>query len=390
MAQGRSRLAAPLILGFFVLGGSRTPASAKVVFTGYGDFQAAAQSHFRILGPDNVLSSLGAGQGEIEGRGATIDSLGLFATTQMTDATRLAMDVTYRDIGNNTKTLRVQYAYIEHQAYGGQVRAGKILLPFGYYNENRFYPFQRPSISAPFFQSSILGLPISDIGASANKTFELGDATLRADVYGVNGFGPVPGSSQTFRNASVAGGLVLANNVTSVDTNHRVALGGRLELGGKNLGDSVVGVSYYRDQWRPDGGGLFQMAGAHVHAAARGFDLLVEYLMLIANGDLGMVANFGSRDWRTNGAFATLEYDRWSVLEHRVTPWVRCEEYLTHGGGGGREAARELAGGFSVQANEYVAIKLEADDLYYRLPYQDKGDVKLIGYEINSGLAVTF
>lgn len=376
----------------FILGAlAFAPAQAKVLFTGYADFQATAQSAFKIDGSPAVLGLFGLGQSRLESRGAAIDSIGLFAATSLSDDTRLLMDVTYRDIGLNAKTIRLQYAYLEHSAFGGQVLAGKITLPFGYYNQNRFYPFQRPSISGPVFQAGILGLPMSDIGAAAGRAFQLGGATLKADVYAVNGFGPVPGSTTSFRSATLPGGLTIANNIASRDANHRVALGGRLDLGHAALGDSSLGVSYYRDQWNPSGQGLFQMGGAHLHANVAGIELLSEYLLLTATGDQGMLANFGVRNWRTDGFFAEADYKKLSVLKKPVTPWVRFEDYFTHAGAGGRENLWELAGGVSVQALDGVAVKAEVSDLYYRLPFQSAGgDLILKGYSLLLGLAVTF
>ncbi|MDE2237696.1 MAG: hypothetical protein KGK30_07390, partial [Elusimicrobia bacterium] len=148
---------------------------AKVVFTGYGDMQAAAQGRFMIGGPPSVLNSFGIGPGDVEARGAKINSLGLFATSDISDNARVLIDLTFKDIGATTKTTVIQYGYLEYDDFGGEAQVGKITLPFNYYNQNRFYPFQRPSINPPLFQSAILGLPISDIGATVNKTFDLGN-----------------------------------------------------------------------------------------------------------------------------------------------------------------------------------------------------------------------
>ena len=370
------------------------PAGAKVVFTGYGDFQITPQGVFRLDGPPPVLSKLGLGPQVITTRGSTINSLGLFAPTSINDQTRLMMDVTYKNIGATVKTLAIQYGFIEYSDFGGTARLGKITLPFGYYNQNRFYPFQRASITAPTFTNAILGVPIADIGVTVGRPFDLGGGlTLTADVYGVNGYSTTPGSSTTFRATGLlSSSLSIANNVGSADNNHDVAFGARLDLSHAALPGTSFGVSYYHDRWDPAGQNLFQMGNAYLHASAAGFDLLSEYLLLNARNDPGAVSNFNSPNWRTDGFFAELEYMKFSVGKHQVTPWVRYEDYLTHAveGRGGKEKLTDLSGGVAVALSEGITAKLQGTDLYYRLPFQGQGDVKIQGYSVAAALTVTF
>lgn len=385
--HGRRRTAA---LAAAVLALAPT-ARAKVVFTGYGDFAATPQAWYRIDGPPSVLGQFGLGSEKIESRGSQINALGLFATTSLSDQARLQMDVTYRDIGQNAKTIRIQYAYLDWAPDYGDFQAGKITLPFGWYNQNRFYPFQRPSIDGPVFVSGILGLPQSDVGGDANKTVALGKWSLRGDLYAVNGYGPVPGSTSTFRSATLPGALTIAGNIGSRNANHKIAVGARAELAHAELKDSSAGVSYYRGEWDPGGQRLFQMAGAHLRASAGGWELLAEYLFLSVKGDDGMRVNFGSPDWRTDGFFAELDDRNPVAWGRKVTPWVRFEDYASRAYGGGPASERlwDLAGGASVQLAEAVALKLEASDLYYALPYA-AGPLKLRGYALQAGLTVTF
>jgi hypothetical protein len=377
------------------------PAGAKVIFTGYGDFRVTPQSVYQVDGPPSVLNDFGIGAGKVESRGASVNALGLFATTDINDQTRLMMDVTYEGIGADVKTLTIQYGFVEYSDYGFTARLGKITLPFGYYNQNRFYPFQHASITAPTFQSDILGLPIADIGATVGRPFELGGGvTLTADVYGVNGFGPQSGSSTTFRTAGVLfgalspnnAGSVVANNVSGMDVNHRIAFGGRLQLSHASLPDSSVGVSYYHDDWDPTGLKPFQMGNAHVHVVLAGFDFLTEYLMLNVKGDAGMEPNFGSPDWRTDGFFSELDYGKIFLWKKQVTPWVRYEDYMSRSieGGGGRERLTDASCGASIQLTNGLIAKVQATDLYYRLPYQGLGDLKITNYSFTTGLTVTF
>lgn len=369
------------------------PAGAKVVFTGYGDFRATPQGRFRIDGPPAFLSTLGLGPEQIETRSNTISALGLFATTSISENAKFQMDLTFRNIGATAKTTAIQYAYVDYAAYGADALFGKITLPFGYYNQNRFYPFQRPSITAPVFQNAILGVPIADVGATVGRPFEIGDAVIKADVYVINGYGALPGSTSTFRSASVpSGALTIANNISGTSSNHRYAFGGRLDVSHKRFEDSSVGVSYYHGEWDPAGRNLFQMANAHVHARAAGFELLAEYLFLNAMGDQGMIQNFGSPAWRTDGFFAELDYDRVSAWGKPVTPWVRWEEYRSHASGadGGREKLEGVSGGFSVRLQDQVLVKTEGSYLNYHLPFVAANDLVIEGASLQLGLAVTF
>lgn len=370
------------------------PAGAKVVFTGYGDFQVTPQGEFRLDGPPPILNRFGLGPEVITTRSSTINSLGLFATTAINDQTRLMMDVTYKNIGATVKTLTIQYGFLEYSDYGATARVGKITLPFGYYNQNRFYPFQHASITAPTFTSAILGLPIADIGATIGRPFDLGGGvTLTADVYGVNGYATSPGSSTTFRDSGLlSSALSIANNIGSSDNNHDVAFGARLDLSQAELPGSSFGVSYYHDRWDPSGQNLFQMGNAYLHATAGGFDLLTEYLMLNAKNDPGSAANFASTNWRTDGFFAELNYLKLFAGKHQVTPWIRYEDYLSHAveGNGGKEKLTDVAGGVAVALTDGVTAKFQGSDLYYRLPFQGQGDLKIQGYSFATALTVTF
>jgi hypothetical protein len=381
---------ARLVVLSLLAAGAVPPAAAKVVFTGYGDFRAVPQGSFRVDGPRSALANFGLGPERVEARGFSVDSLGLFATTSLSDRTRLQMDVTYRDIGQDAKTIRIQYAYLESEAWGAKFRAGKITLPFGWYNEHRFYPFQRPSISGPIFQSAILGLPMADIGASARKTFPVGPAALSADVYAVNGYGPVPGSTDSFRSASLPGGLTIARNIGSADPNHKIAVGGRLDLSPADDDADGLGASYYRGEWDPAGRNLFQMAGAHARGRWGGLEALAEYTRLIVQGDRGFAANLGSPDWSMGSLFAEADWHGLAVRGRALTPWARYERAVSRGSSGGsRERLWAASGGAALQVLPGLAVKAEFDDLSYRLPFP-AGDVTLSGYSLTLGLTATY
>ena len=367
-------------------------AGAKVQFTGYGDFRATPQGRIGIYGPPARLATLGTQPGNTESRGMFIDAIGLFATTQVAEKTKLLLDVTYRDVGQNARTIRVQYGYVEHEAEFATLKAGKIILPFGWFNDHHFYAFQRPSITAPVFQSGILGLPISDIGASAGRRIELGPAALGVDVYAVNGYGPQPGSTVAFRSASIPGALTISQNVGARDSNHKVAVGGRLDASPASDPELGVGGSYYRGEWRPGGQSpLFQMAGAHLRAAKYGFRFLAEYLHLRVREDEGFAASVGSPNWRTDGFFANLEYEKLTLRGKPFTPWVRFEDYFTVGDvNHGREALWDGAAGVSWRVLDQLWLKAQADYIYLKEPIENDLDIKAAGWTTSLGLTVTF
>jgi hypothetical protein len=232
---------------------------------------------------------------------------------------------------------------------------------------------------------------MTDIGATAGKTFDAGDLAIRTDVFAINGFGAVPGSTTSLRNAGLPGGLTLANDVGSTNSNHRIAVGGRVDLSHAELENSSVGASYYRGEWGPNGD-LLQLGDVHLHLSGLGFDWLTEYQQLSAKGDEGLLQNFGSRSWRTDGFFSELDYDGLVLRGKKTTPWIRFEDYATRafGGGSDHEALWEAATGVAVHLNENLIAKVEGDALSYRLPYRGLGSLTLKGYLVQAGLTVTF
>lgn len=368
-------------------------AEAKVAFTGYGDFRLAPHTHNKISGTQDVLNTFSLTKTETESRGALIDSLGIFATTNISEKMQMAFDVNYRDIGANARTIRIQYAYLDYFIQPDFVlEGGKILLPFGYYNKRRFYPFQRPSITGPVFQSGILGLPISDTGVAARKSVELGSFALDADVYGVNGYGGFGTTTSTFRSATLPGALAISGNVSSRNNNDKISLGGRLAGRHASLPNSEIGASYYRGEWDPNGTRLLQLASGHLLGSYAGFEVLGEYLFVRANDDEGMIGSFGHRDWRTDGFFVITSYNHLKAKQMPLVPWARYEHYRSkgHGGGSGAEKLSAWAGGASLQPFENLQLKAEFLNLVYELPVQAKGDIKLDSWGVTLGLTATY
>ncbi len=383
-----------ILCALAVLAGLRTPAVAKVVFTGYGNIQMTAHSQYKIFGDPAALSALGLpGIRDAHTRGFNIESLGLFATTNLREDMDFLVDFTYRQIGNTTGETRLQYAYLEYRPREDVTgRVGKILLPFGFYNHKRFYPFQRIELTAPLFQRTILGLPIAHLGADVQKRFQTTWSRIEVDFYGVNGYGATPSNPNQFRSPTLPGGLILSNNVGATNNNGDVAFGGRInfaELAGK---DMETGASYYRGAWDGSGKHFLQLINTHFHGNLSRLDVVAEYLHMDVEEDSGFAAAVGEKHWMTDGGFLVMSYPLWKIREMPLSPFVAAEYTVSHGKErrGDQEKMAGYRAGLTLQAMESVRIKLEASYLNYILPIYGAGKLKLELYSAVLGLVVSF
>lgn len=367
------------------------PARAKVTFTGYGSLVAPVDSHFKIRGPSAVLGT--TPEGNLVGKGFRVDAVGLFAATKVGEDADFLVDLTFRGIGSTVGQTRIQYAYLDAALPWQELRlqAGRVNLPFNYYNNRRFYPFQRTELSAPIFVNGILGLPIADAGAVLGRRFALGedDWGVDAKLYAVNGYGNIAGSTAALRNPSLLGGLAMSGNLGASNNNKDVATGGQLALGKPDVGE--VGASYYRGAWDPQGRRVLQLAGAHAFWTPGDFDLLAEYLHIRADGDEGMAQSLGSSRWATHGAFVTVSHPLFHAGARRVLGWAHFENYHTGrvGGGPGHEVLRAFSSGGHVALNDNVTLKAEAGYLYYAVPTNAQSII-IDGRIIQTALVVTF
>lgn len=387
------RAARPVLLPILLaLLAAVPPAGAKVVFTGYADFRVTPESTVGFVLPPGLAPGLAVGSSRIETRTATLDSLGLFAATSLNENSEFLFDATYRDIGYATRTIRLQYAYYrrsigEHLV----VRAGKLTLPFGYVNERRFYSFQQPSVTAPVFLSGILGLPIADLGVSAEQALPAGPVSVRVAGFAVNGYGPVPGSRTSFRSLALPGGLTIANNLGTTDANKKPAGGGRVRILHEGAPDAEVGGSFYAGHWDAAGRRLLRMTNGHAYAAWGPVDALAEYLNLLVGDDAGFAASLGGPNWRTDGGFVMLRARELTLGDRALTPWARVEDYRSRSAGHpARESMRGYAGGVAWDVEPGVTVKAEANQLRYAVPYPSAGLIKLDIVSYVLGLAVSF
>lgn len=366
---------------------------AKIFFTGYGNFQMSAQQSSKIYGDPAALATFKLTDSSVKTRGFTMDSLGFFATTNIKEEMNFLLDLTYRKIGNTTGETRIQYAYLEDIPWEDfRYRLGKITLPFGYYNQNRFYAFQREELSSPVFQSAILGLPIADVGASIQKRYQTRAARIDVDLYGVNGYGGTPSDPKKFRSATLPGALVLSGNLASSNGNGNIAFGGRLrfaEIAGRQL---ESGVSYYGGAWDSGGSKYFQMMNVHFHSKVARLDFLAEYLHMDVLGDAGFAASVGDEHWMTDGYFMTMSYPLWQIRDMPLTPFLTSEGYVSRGkhSGGGQERLQSYHAGLCLKPLEAVRVKMEYGFLKYGLPLVGMGDLKLDIHNVLLSLSLAF
>ncbi len=369
-------------------------AHAKVVFTGYGDLRYNAGLDAKIRGSAATLAAFGTPETDLVSRSFSASALGLFATTEVQEDLKFLMDVTFRSIGASVGTLAIQYAYLDWAPLKDTaVRGGKITLPFGYYNEFKFYPFQRVGITPPIFQTGFLGLPIADWGVSAAQRLPMSWATLEASAYTVNGYGHVGTSKTSLRSASLPGGLVLSNNFRASDNNHKPAVGGRLRLLDLGGADSEFGASYYAGNWDSSGLEPMYLAGAHARAKLAGFELLVEALHLAVRGDKGFAPAIGGENWTTDGGFADLAYEGLKIKEKPIVPHVQAEIYRTrpNNGGSDREVVRSWTAGAMLLVREQLRLKAEYLHLSYELPDAARsGNLRLDADGVSLAAVITF
>jgi hypothetical protein len=391
--SSRARLAAVALAAALL---APSAASAKVVFTGYGDFRLNAHTPLRVYGDAPALATLGlTDTTEHHTRGFNLQDVGLFATTTLADNMDFKVDFNYRNIGQTVNQLRLQYAYLEHRLDDGwSYRAGKVTLPFGYYNENRFYSFQRVELQTPIFQTAVLGLPIADVGVSARKVLGADRAGTRwvFDGYAVNGYGANPNNTNAFRTVAALGGITIANNLTATNNNANIAFGGRVAAA--NIADKPMeaGLSYYGGAWDTGGSRYFQMWDAHYRLALGRVDFLTELQHFDVSGDQGFAAALNDTHWQTSGYFMTLDLNGFSVASRPLTPYVGAEGYQSRGhrNSGSQEKLQDYRAGAELKPLENLALKAEYAYLFYALPVANTGEIRLWAHQVLAALVLTF
>jgi hypothetical protein len=371
-----------------------SPAQARIVFSGYAETALNLRSATGLSGPSAAQSVFKAATGrDRDQHSVSFPSAGIFADTRVSEQTSFALDVTFRNFGTVTAQTFLQYAYLQYTTLEEEwvFRAGKITVPFGLYNGRRFYPHTRPEVFAPLTQSFVLGLPIADLGASASRSLDLSRIRLELTAYIVNGYGPSPLSSATFR-SPIAGGLSLAPNLRSTDNNDSPAFGGRLRVYEPAGHPVEFGGSFYRGDWDADGRHAFEMRNLFLTAKAGGAQLWLEAQDLRADGDPGMAAAVGSTDWVTRAFFAIVSYEgAASVSEVPLTPYLQYEKGLSEAqeNPAARETLETIGAGVSGRVAENLLLKFGARQARYKLP-TPAGSLRVVLEDVRLSACFTF
>ena len=382
----------------FLFGFIARPVFAKVIFTGYADLRNVPHSESTILGSDTLLKILGVTARESESRNFTLDSLGLFATTTFNEKTDFLFDVTYKRIGAKTEETRLQYAFLHyHPSSRWEAKAGRITLPIGLYNENYFYPFERHPVTAPLYQSAIIGLPIADHGVLVGKTLDAGPMAFYGAGYLVNGYGPSGSSTDTFRaGLGVSDSLLIANNFGPTNSNDKFAYGGHFQLSFLKNRNIKTGFSSYHGAWSPDGKNDFTMLNAYVSVDVGPLGVLAEGLQTETENDKGVAGFFGVRDWESKGAFIEARYTFLIEDSRELTFFAGSEKTTAKGegtGASGREKLTQHRTGLSWRFNPNVLFKAQFSYLEYQLPIQIGGtnnDIEIRQKQILMNMTLTY
>ncbi len=377
---------------------SSLPLQAKVVFTGYADFRAIPQALTTLDAVDSTLKRLKVTQTETTSRTFGWDALGLFASTSFNDQADFLVDFTYRRIGTKVEETRIQYAYLDYRPWASwDLKLGKITLPIGLYNENYFYPFLRPTITPPIYQTAILGLPIADLGGLIGKTWSWPAMDLSLKLFGVNGYGPSKASGSMFRaGIGVGDGLVLANNVTATNGNEEFSYGGNLGVSLLAERALTIGVSGYWGPWSRDGAHTFAMGNAYLQWSRGRFRFLAEGLRTQTEADQGVLGYFGSKDWGTQGAFTEGSAVLWRRGQDELTFFLGAEINRGEGegpGARGKEKVQQAHAGLTFKYGDFLWLKGEFNALQYIIPLQEGAsvsDLDIQSRQISVSLVVTY
>ena len=242
-----------------------------------------------------------------------IREFSLFFDIAITDAVVASTEI---EAADNGTAYTANYAYVDFQATPNlSFRAGKILVPFLSYNENK-PNFKQNLMSQPFTAwnlAPVNGIAIdnrgfgwSDAGAVANWNNELGDWGLFDVKFAViNGLGSnsdVLDVNTVQLNAGMMTPVVrprdglIQNETTNNlrDNNNDKATVLKMTLQPLALlGD--IGFSWYRGKWNPSGTRNLTMLGAHLNVLQPNWTLKSEYVIAQVEQDAGIdpVANAG-------------------------------------------------------------------------------------------------
>ena len=286
-----------LVLGLFLLGTATVGnAQSKIHISGYGNVHYMDHDGMPVfVGKKNMNNGF-----------FQIREFSLFFDIAITDKIIASTEL---EASNNGNAYTANYAYVDIQATDNLTfRAGKILVPFLSYNENK-PNFKQNLMSQPFTAWNIApvnplalgfhGFGWSDAGAMVNWHTVLGEAGLFDLKFSlINGLGS---DSNVLDDNTVqldAGlmtpvvrtrdGLVQNEEVNELmDNNNNKAT--VLKASFKPMSLPIdFGVSWYRGAWDPAGKKNLQMVGGHLNWLTRNWSLKGEYVIASVEQDAGI------------------------------------------------------------------------------------------------------
>jgi opacity protein-like surface antigen len=290
---------------FFLLAIYVKPIFSKIVFTGYSD----VIFKYETITRKNLNPATLSFQTKRETNSTFyMNRVGLFATTNVTEDLLFKTDITFKRIGGIVDKLALQYAHIDYKLNDCVFSIGKITIPFNYYNQNKFYPFNRKEITLPLLYQTI-GLPLSDLGVNCNYSFLIRDEfPISIDLFIVNGAGNNREKSDTvfldFDNP-----LVEETNYHYEDNNTKKAIGTKI---GMSVSDYIsFGLSGYFNKWDPEGEKNSNLFGSFFILKKDAFSILAEYSFVDLEGDAGYGSVIGNseNDYLIKSYSSYLDYD---------------------------------------------------------------------------------
>ncbi len=277
--------------------------SMNLSLTAQGNLNISGYGNAHIMGAKGTAKVVD--QNSLGNTAMQIREFTLYFDFTITD--RIIASVEF-EAGRNAKVYESNYAYVEIEATDNlKLRAGKLLVPFLYYNENK-PNFKQYLMSQPFTAwnlAPVIGAPIethgygwSDIGMMLEWYGEVGESGLfsikSALIDGI--------SSQS--NALDAGTVQLEDggmqpvvrtrsgllhneeDAPAIDNNNSKAV--VLKAVYKSLENPLeVGASFYRGAWNNRGDKYLTMYGLHLNWLSGNFGLRSEYGLAQVDQDAG-------------------------------------------------------------------------------------------------------
>lgn len=286
-----------IVLGLVLLGFATTGyVQPKVQISGYGNM------HY--MDHDGMPAFVG--QKRLDNGFFQLREFSLYFDVAITDAIIASTEL---EAGDNGNRYTANYAYVDVQVLENlSFRAGKILVPFLSYNENK-PNFKQYLMSQPFTAwnlapvngtaQTVHGFGWSDAGVTLNwnrVVGEVGILDLKAAV--INGLGS-DSNVLDGNTAQLDAGMMTPvvrprdgliqneeNNELLDNNNNKASV---LKATFKSMQFPLdFGISWYRGAWNPAGDKNLQMLGGHLNLLAKSWTIKGEYVTADVEQDAGL------------------------------------------------------------------------------------------------------